>query len=443
MWELHTQSPHWQFEISSFRKSKKLQFDATAFGVTWNGTIVRILHLADHSIRGGASRAAYRLHLALVGEGSVESSFLGLSREWLSMHPELSELQTRNSFVFVNPTANRLALLFRHFLGSAGRLLFDFFFFRNKALEEQLRHLSSDLYVVHWVRPRDVPLRSLRTIDGPIAIVLHDARFLIGHRHYPKSGTYRHRQLSCSETIFARLMRYSLASLEVTLICPSEWMSSLAHKCGWVDHATYIVPYPIDLDFWAPAERTQIERDSQVFKIGFGYSGQGSGYRKGEDLLFGALKKLENRNDLVSTPVIVYLFGDAAPPIDWNLGGTTTRFKVMGNLSDEELRDLYRLIDLVVVPSREENLAQVALEAQATGTPALVSSSTGLESTICSESGQVFKNGSATDLAQKIFQLIQDMSVLEAQAISSRKHALREFSNEAVARKFIDSVSSN
>lgn len=400
----------------------------------------RILHLADHSARGGASRAAFRLHTVLAGERDIASQFLGLSADWLAQNPDSSRGKTTDPLVFRNSRANRAALLVRHFMGSRARLVFDFFAFRNVALEHEVRRVNPDALVIHWVKARDVPFRSLRKMQTPLTLVLHDARFLIGDRHYPSPDKKTRRQLSSTEFVISRLMKWFLAPLPVGLIFPSDWMRSLARSCGWLAEEWQVVPYPIDLQFWSPNAQIRKGPDSTVLRIGFGFSGPGSAYRKGQDLIFDALEIIEGKGATVKSPLEVYLFGDAQPPANWGIANSGVRLRNMGALTDGELRDLYRRIDLLVVPSRAENLAQIALEAQATGTPALVASSTGLESTICNESGEHFHNGSASDLAQKISRLLSTKGLLGPQATAARQHAVSKFSSEVVAKKFLEAV---
>ena len=395
-----------------------------------------VLHIAEHVSRGGASRAAFRLHQALVEDGRVSSDFLSLSEARSSQVSVEGAGKTDNTVIFQNSILHKLAMLFRHFLGTPGRMIFDFFFFRNFGLESEVLRRDPDLIVIHWVRARDLPLRSIRRLKRPTLIVLHDARFLLGIRHYPKRSKEARGALTVLELITSRIMKASLTSPSLSLICPSEWMKKTAQRCTWTGESMHVLPYPIDLDFWSPSSGPRAKSDGAVKRIAFGFSGAQSAARKGQDLLFKAISLLENEGVQVSFRLEVSLFGDASPPKDFKIP-QGTKILTLGNLTDTELRDLYQSIDLIVVPSRNENLAQIVLEAQATGTPALVAKSTGLESAISPKSGRTFRNGSALDLAQRLHELLDDQDLLNLQAIAAREYALSEWSWDTISEKFL------
>ena len=95
----------------------------------------------------------------------------------------------------------------------------------------------------------------------------------------------------------------------------------------------------------------------------FGAMGGGQDPRKGFDLLAGALQYL--RGKVPGMELVV--FGQRAPQQPPELG-----FPVhfTGHLHDDlSLRALYCAADALVVPSRQDNLPNTAVEAQACGTP--------------------------------------------------------------------------
>ena len=102
---------------------------------------------------------------------------------------------------------------------------------------------------------------------------------------------------------------------------------------------------------------------------------------------------------------------------------------------DEELAALYRSATVGVVPSVfPEALGLTSLEAQASGVPVVVSDSGGLPETVAAgESGFVFENRRADQLAEHIVHLLTDEPRRRAMGAAARAWAIRTFSWDVIA----------
>lgn len=102
---------------------------------------------------------------------------------------------------------------------------------------------------------------------------------------------------------------------------------------------------------------------------------------------------------------------------------------------DEDLAALYRSADVSVVPSVfPEALGLTSLEAQASGVPVVVSDAGGLPETVLpGESGVVFRNGHADELAASILGLLADAAKLRTMGGRAREWAMERFSWETIA----------
>ena len=104
---------------------------------------------------------------------------------------------------------------------------------------------------------------------------------------------------------------------------------------------------------------------------------------------------------------------------------------------DEELAALYRSATVSIVPSVfPEALGLTSLEAQASGVPVVVSDSGGLPETVApGESGLVFENRRADQLAEHIINLLIDEPRRRAMGAAARAWAMRMFSWDVIAEQ--------
>jgi glycosyltransferase involved in cell wall biosynthesis len=168
----------------------------------------------------------------------------------------------------------------------------------------------------------------------------------------------------------------------IHVICPSRWMADCARRSALMgDWPITVIPYPIDLNVWAPFSQAQargllgLPPDRPL--VLFGALGGTADSRKGADLLLEALQRI--RSEVAGTPLDqleLVVFGQGAPAQPLDLG-----FKVhySGRLHDDlSLRLLYAAADVFVIPSRQDNLPNTGLEAHACGTPVVAFRTGGL-----------------------------------------------------------------
>jgi glycosyltransferase involved in cell wall biosynthesis len=397
-----------------------------------------MVHLVDHPSRGGASRAAFRIHETLLGAFSSDSKLFWFSHEPADLARQCERLDGTPRF-FRSARLNRVGVYFRHILKPGLRLLFDFLFSRNLSLEKRLAEEMPSWVIVHWVQPRYVPARSLRRFKVPIAVVLHDARFVLGLSHYPglKQESAESVTLSKPEWFASRIVRWALRRHQITLICPSRWIREVAVAAGWPDEALTTIPYPLDTDFWRP-HGSRASRPGKTLQIGFGFSGNNAGERKGEDVFAAALTLLLESQRPLKIPIQIVFFGDAVVPVELSLTNHSFTARAVGHLDDSALRKTMSQLDLMVLPSRQENLAQIALEAQACEIPIIVADKTGLESAVIPGAGWTFTNGSPEDLANVLVAALEDPTELRRRGRLARAQAIQLFSATAISRLYFE-----
>lgn len=102
---------------------------------------------------------------------------------------------------------------------------------------------------------------------------------------------------------------------------------------------------------------------------------------------------------------------------------------------DRELAEVYRDAAVSVVPSTfPEALGLTSIEAQASGTPVVVSDAGGLPETVAhGESGLVFANGNVEQLGEAVLGLLESEPRRLAMAAAARRWAMQTFSWETIA----------
>ena len=163
-----------------------------------------------------------------------------------------------------------------------------------------------------------------------------------------------------------------------------------------------------------------------------GAIGGGNDPRKGFDLLKDCLLHLQG--EIVDLELVV--FGQSVSSSPPNLG-----FPVhyIGYLHDDiSLRLLYSSADVMIIPSRLDNLPNTGLEAHACGTPVVAFNTGGLPDIVDHlNTGYLAEPFDTVDLAQGIKWVLEkrEDGILGGRA---RKRAVERFNNNIVAKQYID-----
>ncbi|MFM7642895.1 MAG: glycosyltransferase, partial [Cyanobium sp.] len=366
---------------------------------------MNILHVNASDIGGGAARAAYRIHRSLVEHGAVHglSSQMrvisqlsndptvisgpptGQSPISRRLQPRLNR-QARRSFRTGNPTVHSIAWPATG-LGAE--------------LQQRHRLGQADLLHLHWLGDGTLSIEEIGRLPMPLVWTLHDQWAFCGAEHYtspPLPG-----ETASSDERFA--VGYSPASRPaheagpdinrrtwlrkrrawhkpIHIVCPSHWMGDCARRSTLMaDWPITVIPYPIDLNVWAPCNQTQARvlqgLPADLPLVLFGAMGGSADPRKGADLLLEALQIL--RSQVAGTPLEqlqLVVFGQSRPAQPPDLGFP---IHYSGHLHDDlSLRLLYAAADVFVIPSRQDNLPNTGLEAHACGTPVVAFATGGL-----------------------------------------------------------------
>ncbi|MDG6994390.1 MAG: glycosyltransferase family 4 protein [Nitrososphaerota archaeon] len=154
---------------------------------------------------------------------------------------------------------------------------------------------------------------------------------------------------------------------------------------------------------------------------------------KGADLLpeiYSILKR--DHEEIVMHLVIATPGGELGSYLgNWSKKERSVEYK--GFVTEDELASLYRESTVVLLPSRKEPFGLVALEAQASGTPVIVSGASGFRQTVLDEeTGFIVADYSPSAFANMIARVYDEWSKSRTEYYQmcdkAREHVLRNFS---------------
>jgi len=130
-----------------------------------------------------------------------------------------------------------------------------------------------------------------------------------------------------------------------------------------------VIPYGIDLKRFSPKDRIKARQTFDVsndkFVIAFG-AARLTDSRKGLDLLWAAIRRFNATIGTGNCELLVFGGGD------WNPSDSPIPIRNVGMIEDDQkLALLYSAANVFCAPSREENLANTALESLGCGTPVM------------------------------------------------------------------------
>lgn len=351
-----------------------------------SNSIFNVLHLsATDSSRGGASRAAVRVHHAMRLQEGVVSQML--VREKTSSDPSviaIDSLPFGSRFVsealdLGNRVGSRLLPKSRFGVPQSSAM-FD------TGAVDQIEEINPDCVLLHWLGGRTISVKQIGALmrsRRPIAWRLADTWAFSGAEHYPMG--VQDRRFSEGYSSVNRLPgehRWDLNRSvwerkklhwngHMHLIAPSNWMAAQVSESSLMaEWPVSVVPTPIDTGWWRQLNRFEAREnlglDQEGAVIAFGAPGGTVNPRKGFDLLLEALARLPSQLNSVDPRRVTLITFGGRTEIRAPAGLQVVNF---GALGDEKLREVYTAADLMVVPSRQDNLPQTAMEAVCSGTP--------------------------------------------------------------------------
>jgi len=409
----------------------------------WNLSVnrePRVITLNHTDISGGAARAAYRIHHCLRSQGIDSRMWVNkaLAGDWTVNGP-VGKFEKA-----VKILRTQVGGQIRHMLKTDNPVLHSPALLPSR-WPKRINESNADIVHLHWVGSEMLSIADIGRITKPVVWTLHDMWAFCGAEHYTEDFRWRdgYRRdnrpayesgFDLSRWTWQRKRKHWQCPMHIVALC--DWMRKcVKESLLFRDWPCHVIPNPLDTDRWSPLDQ-RLARDllhlpQDVPFLLFGAIGGDRDPRKGFDLLAGALSCL--RSEAVAKRLELMVFGqletEKPPEIGFPVHYT-------GHLHDDlSLRILYCAADALVLPSRQDNLPNTGVEAQACGTPVVAFNTCGLPDIVDHQTtGYLARPFEAEDLAAGIIWILQsDRTKLREQ---SRKRAVERYACKTVAEQY-------
>lgn len=394
---------------------------------------------------GGAARSAYRLHQGLVRSG-VASRFVTQYNKRADPAIVCGTSRVEKLIALLRPLADMMPMkLYRK------RDRRQPFSTAYVPVTQRVRQAvaEADVLHLHWVVHGFINIPFLRQARRPIVWTLHDSWAFTGGCHLP-AGCHRYqeacgrcpqlgsrREADLTHLNWKRKLR-AWRDVDMIVVTPSNWLAACARNSSlFTGRRVEVIPNGIDTEVFKPLERGACRRilnlPEDKHLILFGAMGATSDENKGFDLLRQAMAALPRQ--VAGKECMLAVFG--AQRLD--LPDLSMEVRFIGTLTDDiALSVLYAAADVMVVPSRQENLPNTIMEAMACGTPAVAFRTGGIPDLIEHQySGYLAEPFDTGDLARGIAWTLEQSGSDSRLGNNARDKVEREFALEVVSERYM------
>ena len=406
---------------------------------------MKILIVNTSDIQGGAARAAYRLHKALLSSG-VDSQMLVQSKSSDDYTVQtMASTKIQKGLNKLRPTLDSIPV---RFYKNKTKTPFAASWLPFSGVVDKINEINPDVVHLHWICGGMIRVEDIARIKAPIVWSLHDMWAFTGGCHYDEEcGGYEKECGNCkvlgsdkqndlSKKIFHRKHKSFNAKKDMTIVGLSRWLNDASKNSILLKDKKHInLPNPVDTTTFKPFDKEKsrelwsLPKDKNL--VLFGAMGATSDPRKGFKELSEAMTKMQQTDD-----VEFVVFGSSKPQNAPDFGFKT---HYLGSLADDvSLVTLYSAVDVMIVPSLQENLSNAIMESLACGTP-VVGFDIGGNSDMIEhkQNGYLVKPFDTTDLKDGI-EWILNATNYDELCVNAREKVVRESDSEVVAKKYIN-----
>lgn len=293
------------------------------------------------------------------------------------------------------------------------------FLFSNVVNSRKFRNM--DIVHVQWPIPNGLGALFLKKIHGASYInTIHGEEVYLSKRYH---------------TLFA--LNWLVNNSAKTVTNSSATLNSCL-EAGLKREKLEIIPFGVDIDFYRPLKVGENKNIFQILAVGYLIE------RKGFEYLIKAMVDVLKTHENVQLTIV------GSGPLEEKLKGLIkdlcleNNVKIMKNVSDDKLLNLYNSSNLFVLPSivdsqgNTEGLGVVLLEAMACKLPVIGSNTGGIPDIIQdSETGLLVNEKDIFGLSRAILNLIENENLKEELAIKGYNQVKEKFSWENIAQSYL------
>ena len=396
---------------------------------------MKVLHLNQSDISGGAAIAGYRLHQGLLNRGFDSRLLVGTAK---INSDRIATVQRKHRWENqLSRFSNRLGLNYLNLISSFNIPKHKFY---QEADILNFHNLHSG-YFNYLAIPN-------LTKSKPAVFTLHDMWSFTGHCAYSydcdrwKSGCGKCTYLDSYPGVQRdnthlewQLKNWLYSRSNLIIVTLSKWLTEQVKQSLLNRFPIYHIPNGIDTQAYQPLDRElcrqvlDIPADSKVLMFG---AQDLTDSRKGGDLLLKALQALPQ--SLKAETVVLTMGND-------NKVSETVGLKTisLGYLSSDRLKSVaYSAADLFVFPTRADNLPLVLQESMACGTPIVSFDVGGVTDLVRHKiTGYLAAAEDIEDFSKGIVELLEDGQLRENMSQNCRKIVIEEYSLELQVQRYI------
>jgi glycosyltransferase involved in cell wall biosynthesis len=362
---------------------------------------MKILHIST-SDRGGAGIAAKRLHLGLL-EAGVDSKMLcqqvfDKNAPNIIEHPKLLPLTFIQRILYrlkiYKPAWAKKQNLLQNKKGNYEIYTFPFSDYR---IDEHPAIKEADIINLHWVADFMDYSTFFKNVNKPVVWTLHDMNPFLGGFHYMNDVEHNKKNFNTLEQQLKNIKAEAYnAFKQLHIVTLSNYIKEISLKSElFSKYPHYLIPNGYD-----PILSNNVNKDccKQVFNISpekkviLFVSQNINNYRKGFDILLNVINKITIPEDYIFVAIGSNNSALANDKIMW-----------VGEIHDHRLLEMaYKMAELFILPSREDNLPNTMLEAHHQGVPVIAFSKGGMKDVINALNGQIIEEYSTNALQASI-----------------------------------------
>ena len=398
---------------------------------------MKVLHINQSDISGGAAIAGYRLHQGLLAEG-IDSRML------------VGTMKTDSDRIASVPRKPHFENQLNRFTRYSGLNYINLFSSFN--IPKHKFYQDADILNFHNLHTGYFNYLAIPTLTKtkPAVFTLHDMWSFTGHCAYSydcdrwEIGCGKCPYLETYPAIYRdstslewKLKNWVYSKSNLIIITLSNWLTEQSKTSMLNRFPIYHIPNGIDTNAYQPLDRQlckavlDIPSNKRVLLFG---ADSLKDQRKGGDLL---LKTLQQLPQFLKSETVLLTFGNGSETITSELGMRTIN---LGYINSDRLKSIaYSAADLFIFPTRADNLPLVLQESMACGTPMVSFDIGGVPDLVRHMvTGYLAKPEDVKDFCKGIVMLLEDDQLRQTMSANCRTIALAEYSLELQAKRYIE-----